>query len=394
MPSSGSPRVRALQKGEITMAKHNVYVGAERLNNKIGSAGRLNYITSPKKQENLLAVYYSQGKKDMKWWNDYMEHCDEVAKYNGVKNGEKVETIYGRDFVVDAANELLKLYTPLQTAKLISDWFKKETGCENVVAGHLNKTRTDYHFHVVTAEAVEINEIKYGAVECRNRYYNAQGKQDTKKNCVDPITKELLPGCELVKKGEKRKIVKRWSEKKNLGSVEFSNKVKEWWAETQNSLLDTDKYQVYKDDGIHIKTQHVGKKVTGKKKIAIEEKNKSIREYNKAVDEYISVSTQVSKEDGEAAIEECKEMRNNIKEFSYNYSSWLSMIRENLKILKEWIEEAKQELKEMFKKPEIESGTRTSVRDRIKSIKKERENTIKGTVEPFQKKKSINGPVR
>lgn len=36
----------------------------------------------------------------------------------------------------------------------------------------------------------------------RDTYFDADGKRSVKQKCIDPETKELLPGCFLVKKGE------------------------------------------------------------------------------------------------------------------------------------------------------------------------------------------------
>ena len=290
---------------------HNVYVKATALSN---ANGRIDYITNEKRQEHLVAFYHSTD--DATYWTDLSAHCQEQSKHSKSK-----KACEGREFIGKLDNQYAELYkeNPRDLAKRISHELKKLTGTENVVALHWNKSKTNLHYHAIVSENKEINEVSYGAELKRNTYYDQAGKRSTKAKCTDE-NGELLRGCKFYKKGERIETVKRFGSKENIRDHELLNTIKERLATMHNQDLSTDKFKVFKEDGMHLKQQHVGKGSPKPVQSEIKQKNQIIKEWNRTVDNAIKSGVKI---DG------IKKYRNDFKTTIKNkkdYSTWLEHI--------------------------------------------------------------------
>lgn len=330
----------------------NVYVKPTALSNV---RGRVNYISSEKKQEHLVAVFSAT---DKQFWRDLSEHCRKAAAEAGHS-----KVCEGREWHGALPNEYAKLYEGRETdlAKEISELLKNITGTENITALHWNKTKTNFHFHSVCAENKEVNEVTYGAVLTRNTYYNAEGKRATKKECVGADGK-LLPGCELLLKGEQKVTMKRFGPKEDLRLPEVNERVRKELVEKFNQDLQTDIFTVFIDDGIHLKQQHVGHKLSDEKKATVEAKNALIRDFNKTADEILEVASKISESEFLKATGQLKFIRRDVKKYAMK-STWLESIKfyldqlkENLAVLQKTLSERKTSLKDMIKSAGSRAG--------------------------------------
>lgn len=289
---------------------HNVYVKATALSNV---NGRIDYITNEKRQEHLVAFYHSTD--DETYWTDLSAHCQEQSKHSKSK-----KACEGREFVAKLDNQYAELYKNNlnELAKRISHELKNLTGTENVVALHWNKSKTNFHYHAVVSENKEINEVSYGAELKRNTYYDQNGKRSTKSKCVDE-NGELLPGCKFYKKGECIETVKRFGSKENIRDYELLNKIKERLATMHNQDLSTDEFKVFKDDGVHLKQQHVGKDNSKPIQSEIKQKNQVIKEWNRTVDKAIESGVK---------IDSIKKYRNEFKTIvqTKDFKTWIKQI--------------------------------------------------------------------
>lgn len=302
---------------------HNIMVKATPLPN---IRGRVGYIRSKKKQENLVAVFSSTN--DRTFWKGLSDHCQEQAKYSRYE-----KACEGREFMVMLANEISEIRDGQQLAKDISEVLKELTGTENIVAIHWNQKKNNYHAHVVVAENKEINLVKKGAVLTQNTYYNSEGKRARKKECID-ADGQLLPGCSFVPKGSCKEDFIRFGPKvEGLSSKEFLRTVKESLADLQNEYLQEDRFVLYKDDGIHIRQQHEGKKLKDRKKTAVEEKNDLIRDYNRTADEILEAAAKIDEKTLQKATDDLKFIRRDIKKYALR-TSWMESIRFYLEQMK------------------------------------------------------------
>ena len=306
--------------------KYNIMVQATPLNNV---AGRVDYISNSERQEYLVATYSSNN--DATFWEELQIHCNNQAKEAGHDHG-----CGGREFMTALANELSEA-DPKELAKLISDNIKELTGTDNTVALHWNKKHTNFHCHIIVAENKEINEITYGSVLTKNTYYDASGKRSNKKDCIDPNTKELLPGCQLLKKGDRKATIKRFGPKnEDISSKSFLMAVKHNLAKLQNNLLEEERFTRKKSD-LYLAEQHIGKNKTSEQVNAIKERNQSVREWNNTVDRVLETSD-------EDLLDELYVSRNEIKKESKNgIEKWVSKLKEEISYIKEritdWLED-------------------------------------------------------
>ena len=125
--------------------------------------GRITYISSHAKQENLYAVYETA---ERKFWR-------ELAKCNQeefAKSGTEGKCIEARELII-ALPESFTEYQPDRLLQLFTSHFKQNYGAECIAALHHNKRKTNYHIHLIFAERKLLDEaiIK---IASRNMFYD------------------------------------------------------------------------------------------------------------------------------------------------------------------------------------------------------------------------------
>ena len=106
--------------------------------------GRIYYISSPKKQENLYAVYETT---DRNFWTD-------LAKYNQAefkKSGTEGKCIEARELII-ALPESFTEYPPDRLLQIFTEPFRQTYGTDCIAALHHNKRKTNYHIHLIFSE--------------------------------------------------------------------------------------------------------------------------------------------------------------------------------------------------------------------------------------------------
>ena len=158
-------------------------------------AGRIDYISNPKRQEHLYATYQTEGATPEFWKN--------LARENQLDfktSGTAGKCIEGREFII-ALPESFVEYKADDVVRLFTDSFHKRYGVECSAALHHNKRMTNYHIHLVFSERkmLEHPEVK---IATRNMFYDEQGKhRRTKKEILDEQG-NLRVGCSIIPKGE------------------------------------------------------------------------------------------------------------------------------------------------------------------------------------------------
>ena len=155
--------------------------------------GRITYISSHAKQENLYAVYETT---DRCYWT-------ELAKCNRQefeKSGTEGKCIEAREFIIALPESFFVLYEPDKLLQLFTDRFKEKYGVECVSALHHNKRKTNYHIHLIFSER-ELLPEPIEKTATRNMFYDENGKHvRTKKEILDE-NRNVRKGCKIVKKG-------------------------------------------------------------------------------------------------------------------------------------------------------------------------------------------------
>lgn len=268
----------------------NLYTRATALPNV---TGRLDYIGSDHRQENLLAFYDSAA--DLlggQFWQQLAKESQAAFEQFGQKErpikhretGEmkmqKLKCCQGRELVLQISNSLREKKSDDEIVRIAVDAVSKAVGQPVAGALHFNKSKSNLHLHLIFPER-ELLKDPVVKVADRALFFDAQGKRRYKKSEILDAEKQLLPGCRIVKKGEVY-------DERHFGSVDTKYSSKAWMKDLKTNvllgLLNGDlrgdvEYTEFDPSTGKLPQQHVGKRDKAKN----QEVADRIREYNQLV---------------------------------------------------------------------------------------------------------------
>lgn len=171
------------------MARHS-FIRMSKLPNV---KGRIDYISSPDRQENLYATYQTA---DTEFWKNLaFESQQEFQRF-----GTEGKCIEARELII-ALPEVYTTFDPQEVLKEFTEEFHKRYGVECVSALHHNKRKTNYHIHLIFSERTLLPEpdIK---IASRSVFYDETGKRVRTKKEITGEDGKIRPGCTVIKKGE------------------------------------------------------------------------------------------------------------------------------------------------------------------------------------------------
>ena len=171
------------------MARHS-FIRMSKLPNV---KGRIDYISSPDRQENLYATYQTA---DMEFWKNLaFESQLEFRRF-----GTEGKCIEARELII-ALPEVYTTYDPQEVLTEFTEEFHKRFGVECVSALHHNKRKTNYHIHLIFSERTLLPEpdIK---IASRSVFYDETDKRVRTKKEITGEDGKIRPGCTVIKKGE------------------------------------------------------------------------------------------------------------------------------------------------------------------------------------------------
>ena len=231
----------------------NSFVQMNKLTNV---SGRITYISSKAKQENLYATYITIPNRS--FWR-------ELAKCN--------------------QEYLLRRFT---------DHFKQNYKVECISALHHNKRKTNYHIHLIFAERQLLdNPIK--KIASRNMFYDEKGKhRRTKKEILDK-TGNIRKMCKVIRKGEVYEQNLFTKENELFKADGFLDEVKRLYTDVINvcAIKEEDKLHVFDRKGMYLATKKIGK--NNPRAAEIEADNMERVRWNQTVDR--ALISGVSEED-------------------------------------------------------------------------------------------------
>ena len=214
--------------------------------------GRITYISSHAKQENLYAVYETT---ERKFWR-------ELAKCNQeefAKSGTEGKCIEARELII-ALPESFTEYQPDRLLQLFTNHFKQNYGTECIAALYHNKRKTNYHIHLIFAERKLLDEpiIK---IASRNMFYDENGKHVRTKKEILGEDGEIREGCSIVKKGEVYEKKLFTAKDERFKSNSFLDEVKHSYTDLINIYVQDDKQklQVFERGSVYFATKKIGK---------------------------------------------------------------------------------------------------------------------------------------
>ena len=171
------------------MARHS-FIQMSKLPNV---KGRISYITSPARQENLYATYHTA---DTAFWTALAKENRQEFKRSGTEG----KCIEARELIIALPEEYTR-YDPQQVLGDFTDVFRRRYGVECVSALHHNKTKTNYHIHLIFSERRLLPEPEV-KIASRSMFYDEAGKHVRTKKGITGEDGQIRKGCTVIKKGE------------------------------------------------------------------------------------------------------------------------------------------------------------------------------------------------
>ena len=155
--------------------------------------GRISYIGSPDRQENLFAVYDTA---DTEFWTCLARESRQEFKRCGTEG----KCIEARELII-ALPENYTRYDPDEVLKEFTERFKGQYGVECTSALHYNKTKTNYHIHLIFSERLLL-ETPDNKIAIRAVYFDETGKRVRTKKEITGEDGTIRKGCTVIPKGE------------------------------------------------------------------------------------------------------------------------------------------------------------------------------------------------
>lgn len=256
--------------------------------------GRIDYISSEKRQENLYATYQTA---DMDFWRSLARESQQEFKRSGVEG----KCIEARELII-ALPENYTRYDPDKVLRDFTDQFQKRYGVECVSALHHNKTKHNYHIHLIFSERRLLDEpdIK---IASRAVYYDESGKRVRTKKEITGEDGQIRKGCAVIKKGEVYEQHMFSPKDDMFKSKAFLDEAKQFYTALINRHVKEpeQRLKVFDPYSIYLPTKKIGK--NNPKADEIRADNEARQEWNKTADMALVVGI------AEATILEVKQER-------------------------------------------------------------------------------------
>lgn len=237
--------------------------------------GRVNYISSPERQENLYAVFANVE-------DSYWELLAEQNQRDFAKSGTEGTCIEARELIIMLPPSLIEYDHELLLKYMTSVFLEKyDVGC--CAALHHNKSKTNLHIHLIFSER-EIRQEVERKIASRNMFYNESGKHvRTKKEILDEDG-NLRPGCKIIKKGEVYETNFFQPKKEEFKTNAFLENMKQIMTDAINGIVkdENEKLQIFQKGGPYLATKKIGK--NNPKEAEIKADNYLRQEWNRNVD--------------------------------------------------------------------------------------------------------------
>ena len=240
-----------------------------------GVCGRISYITSEEKQENLYATYQTA---DNQFWSNLARESQQEFKRSGTEG----KCIEARELII-ALPESYTEYDPKKVLEDFTDRFHERYGAECVSALHHNKSKTNYHIHLVFSERklLPAPEVK---VASRSVYYDERGKRVRTKKEITGNDGKIRKGCKVIAKGEVYESHMFSAKDVRYKSESFLQEVKRFYTDLINRhVSDPEKHlKVFDKNSVYLPTRKVGKSHPRKEDILAD--NSARQDWNRTAD--------------------------------------------------------------------------------------------------------------
>ncbi len=253
------------------MARHS-FIQMSKLPNV---KGRISYITSHARQENLYVTYRTA---DNAFWRNLARESQQEFKRSGAE-GKCVEA---RELII-ALPEVYTEFDPEQVLKEFTEAFRGRYDVECVSALHHNKRKTNYHIHLIFSERrlLPEQEVK---IASRSVFFDETGKRVRTKKEITGEDGQIRKGCTVIKKGEVYESHLFTVKDEQFKSEPFLKEVKEYYTDLINRhISDPEQHlKVFDKNSVYLPTKKIGK--NNPKAEEIKADNAARQEWNRTAD--------------------------------------------------------------------------------------------------------------
>lgn len=292
--------------------------------------GRADYIGNPDRQEHLYATYSTV---EPVFWENLAREAQEDFRRSNQKKGECIEA---RELGI-ALPESFQDYKADVLLQLFVETFRQKYGLQCTAALHHNKTKSNYHIHMIFADRKFLGEkqVKYAT---RNRYYDEAGRHVRTKKEVLGSDGKLRPGCSVIAKGEIYESHMFAGRDDYFKSKAFLNEAKEMYTALINQFIteEKDKLKVFDPSGPYLATKKIGKNNPMEAQIRAD--NALRQEWNRMVDQVLIAGGKEHEIIEFKHDEISSRISESVKVYGEAPNLFADIIRSAIRILKEFLE--------------------------------------------------------
>ena len=254
------------------MARHS-FIQMSKLSNV---KGRISYISDPKRQEYLYATFSTR--EDMTFWDDLAKECQEEFRRYGTEG----KCIEARELIIALPEEYTQ-YDPNRVLREFTEQFKKRYDVECVSALHHNKTKKNYHIHLIFSERRLLPEPDI-RIATRSVFYDELGKRVRTKKEITGENGQIREGCTVIKKGEVYESHLFSQKDEVFKNKLFLDEAKQFYTALINRHIHAPQRQlkVFDPNSVYLPTKKIGK--NNPKAAEIEADNAARQEWNRTAD--------------------------------------------------------------------------------------------------------------
>ena len=237
--------------------------------------GRISYITSHARQENLYATYHTT---DNEFWNNLARESQQEFKRSGA-GGKCIEA---RELII-ALPEVYTQYEPQQVLEDFTEEFHKRYGVKCISALHHNKRKTNYHIHLIFSERTLLTEPEI-KIATRSVFFDETGKRVRTKKEITNEDGKIREGFTVIKKGEIYESHLFTVKDDRFKSEPFLREVKEVYTDLINRHISDPEQQlkVFDKNSVYLPTKKIGKHNPREEEIKAD--NAARQEWNRTAD--------------------------------------------------------------------------------------------------------------
>ncbi len=237
--------------------------------------GRISYITSHAKQENLYATYRTA---DHSFWSSLARESHQEFRRSGAEG----KCIEARELII-ALPETYTQYEPQQVLEDFTEEFRRRYDVECVSALHHNKRKTNYHIHLIFSERRLLAEPEV-KIATRSVFFDETGKRVRTKKEITGEDGQIRKGCTVIPKGGIYEQHLFTVKDGRFKSEPFLEEVKRnYTALINRHIADPEQHlRVFNPDSIYLPTKKIGK--NNPKAAEIEADNAARQEWNRTAD--------------------------------------------------------------------------------------------------------------